>query len=118
MSGTEHTPGPWRVDTEVRGLPNWVDVVGPRIRVGSPTFATNITYEESRRIFADARLIAAAPDMLKALEGAQQAVSSAYAEAHAEWQNADKRAERHGNKVRAWREQAIAAIAKATGGGQ
>jgi len=118
MSGTEHTPGPWRVDTEVRGLPNWVDVIGPRIRVGSPTSATDITYEEGQRRIADASLIAAAPELLEALQGAQKAVNLAYHQAHAEWQNADKRAERLDAQVRSWRKAASAAIAKATGDGQ
>lgn len=77
MSGVKHTPGPWRID--VNGSENWsVDYEGPsstfmticaqgrREPVG---FAVEPTaWGSDEEIEANARLIAAAPDLLEALE--------------------------------------------------
>jgi len=99
-----HTPGPWRQGFKRPDRVYQVEKSGDRdIKVAQTI------------VHADARLIAAAPELLEALEGAQQAVHLAYQQAHAEWQYVDKRAERLDDQIRSWRETARAAIAKATG---
>lgn len=79
MNETKHTPGPWKVDY------NWAvkDYLGGL--VCSPNEA-------------NARLIAAAPEMLEALKGLVQLV-----DAHV------------GEEAENWNREARAAIAKATG---
>ena len=57
------TPGPWSVG----GRHGFVEVFGPRNLTGSPIIATM----ESQPREANARLIAAAPEMLAALQNAQ-----------------------------------------------
>ncbi len=75
---SKHTPGPWRLDeTFVDGQwgnpSHWVcEIVGPdnsRIVADIPEYRT---YEEdAAELEANARLIAAAPELLEALEYAQ-----------------------------------------------
>lgn len=74
---TEHTPGPWRVDEYSR---DEIEIVGPRekctrngtknewtlAQVGSPEFWDDPQFEKEDH--ANARLIAAAPDLLAALK--------------------------------------------------
>lgn len=122
MSNTTHTPGPWQLEIRPRTDKPWTcfshvssDKWGELAVVVT---AMEDEEELSTEGVANARLIAAAPELLEALIGAQKAVISAYSQAHAEWQNADKRAERLDAQVQSWRETARAAIAKATGDGQ
>lgn len=65
MSETEHTPGPWYAD----GSGN------VRARSGRPGIADERV--ACRLTYADARLIAAAPQMLGALQTADKALSFA-----------------------------------------
>ncbi len=68
---TTHTPGPWRRGQEVQFGPRFSGVT---IR-GSSTVA--IVVEGSGRADANARLIAAAPELLDALKGIVEAVDPA-----------------------------------------
>lgn len=61
---TPHTPGPWTIDTNMRGLHN-VPVIG--VRSGDEAVANCGTSGD-----ANARLIAAAPDLLAALQALVQ----------------------------------------------
>ena len=61
------TPGPWAVERNKRTW-GWVDVVGPSLGVGGPTQATDLTLADEVKRIAEARLIAAAPDMATVLE--------------------------------------------------
>ena len=62
MTNTEHTPGPWQVEGVPKGRRPWVG----RIAEGRwAALACGYTDEEAE---ANARLIAAAPDLLASLE--------------------------------------------------
>lgn len=69
----KHTPGPWKVVRDRGGHWGMVDVEGPgvggRMVVGFLS-ASNADYHQGVRIVADANLIAAAPDLLKAAKRA------------------------------------------------
>lgn len=102
---TAHTPGPWNVDqgkpTKTRGI----DIIGPNTRhvVASVHFPSEVwsSVESQTRARATARLIAAAPDLLAALE----LMTDQYEQVC------------HDNNVMGWPaavEHARAAIAKAT----
>ncbi len=75
MSKTTHTPGPWRV-SRISGIPIGVERVIAEIGGGSYSemICNSILPEDNewkqqkRRINADMRLIAAAPEMLEVLE--------------------------------------------------
>lgn len=62
-----HTPGPWTLVAGFAGHKDWISVDGPSRRGGAP-----ITIHENRNAtaldLANARLIAAAPDLLAACE--------------------------------------------------
>jgi len=69
MSDTKHTPGPWRVEDDVQGCKN--------IFAGTDAFATvhadrdSVAYThgiDEAEDAANARLIAAAPDLLAMLQ--------------------------------------------------
>jgi hypothetical protein len=61
MSG--HTPGPWSV---VNGhYPGFLEIKGPSFRLAIVTSATDIDINSHMQRIADARLIAAAPDLLE-----------------------------------------------------
>ena len=64
---TKWTPGPWVVERNKRTW-GWVDVAGPSLAVGGPTQATDLTLADEVTRVAEARLIAAAPDLYAALE--------------------------------------------------
>lgn len=71
MTQTNHTPGPWEIDDAAF---DGLDIVSPQGRVamlndGEPG--------EDTSIWANARLIAAAPDMLAALEALMRWETSA-----------------------------------------
>lgn len=62
MSGTQHAPGPWMVDPNwgpTEKFPDWAAV-----RLGSESYLSVSGHVGA----ANARLIAAAPDMLEALQ--------------------------------------------------
>jgi hypothetical protein len=69
MGETKHTPGPWVVEIDKRTW-GWVEVAGPSFRAGGPTQATDLTPADEAQRIADARLIAAAPDLLEAAHDA------------------------------------------------
>ena len=65
---TQHTPGPWRI-----GIQNYHAIItGPH---GLPVARTQACHDENWE--ANARLIAAAPELLEALELAAKLVSTA-----------------------------------------
>jgi len=69
----KHTLGPWRFEdtvTQVRDCTFGTQIWGPHVRIGF-TERQNVGADEER---ANARLIAAAPDLLEALKLAQDAV--------------------------------------------
>lgn len=55
----KHTPGPWIVRSELSQLTIWG---------GCASIIANIRFDENRRALADARIIAAAPALLAALQ--------------------------------------------------
>lgn len=61
MSEEKHTPGPWRVG---KGGPNMCPTVGTE----KGLMVAMVAYGDSHPTQANARLIAAAPDLLEALE--------------------------------------------------
>lgn len=66
MSAEEHTPGPWSV---VDGhYPCFRDIKGPSFGISIVMSATDLTFADYLQREADARLIAAAPDLLAALQ--------------------------------------------------
>lgn len=69
MSEHKHTPGPWKVELNKRAW-GWVEVVGPSFAVHGPTQATDLRLHDEVKRIADARLIAAAPDLLEAVKEA------------------------------------------------
>lgn len=65
---TQHTPGPWTTDGKAET--DTLDIVSPLGRVAMLDCSHDLMLE-------DARLIAAAPDLLAALEGLLNALPSA-----------------------------------------
>lgn len=63
---SKHTPGPWNVQPGY--YPGFLEVVGASFTISVVTLATDLTLEDSFKRTADALLIAAAPDLLAALE--------------------------------------------------
>ena len=107
----EHTPGPWWTDAKYDGSEFGCSVIAARTDCGplpgNPTrgqvaFATAILHTDARKREANARLIAAAPDLLEALKAARELLSW--------WQG-----ERGDDIHSAVMESADAAIAKASG---
>ena len=67
MSEMKHAPGPWAV---IDGYyPSIKEVTGPSFKVSAVVWATDVTEEEYHTRNSDLHLIAAAPDLLEALEG-------------------------------------------------
>ena len=69
MTTTKHTPGPWSFDG--RGIN---DATEYRERIATLQWPVNLRLSGQRR--ADGRLIAAAPDLLEALESLYHAANS------------------------------------------
>lgn len=68
MSG--HTPGPWSV---VDGhYPGFLKIIGPSFDISIVTTAVDIDFKGFCARTSDARLIAAAPELLEALESVKQ----------------------------------------------
>ena len=66
MSELTHTPGPWKV---VDGYyPGFIKIVGASFEPSIVLTATDLDFKDYCRRTADAQLMAAAPDLLKALE--------------------------------------------------
>jgi alkylated DNA repair dioxygenase AlkB len=88
---TQHTPGPWSV---IDGhYPSIKEVTGPSFKVSAVMWATDLTEDDYQKRNADLHLIAAAPDLLEALQHLMVA---------------------HGEQLDYAFQQAQAAIAKAT----
>lgn len=101
MSATRHTPGPWHV---VKGLGIGRAATIAEVVVGNGQALKVKAYHDLDEDFdaeADANLIAAAPDLLAALEVVVRDWTAQF--------------ERSGHLAPAWCQQARAAIAKATG---
>ena len=91
MSGVKHTPGPWKIDFGYpRGLPGGISTMnGGRPVTRFNTFARPTSPEA----LANARLIAAAPELLEALEWyASDAVSCCEINTHEEFERFTERA--------------------------
>lgn len=71
---TQHTPGPWALNgyqvERGEGIARTVATVAPRRQIG-----TDYAAPDADTAMANARLIAAAPDLLAALQGLAWAVS-------------------------------------------
>lgn len=65
---SDWTPGPWKVVKDRGNHWGMVEVEGPRLKVVGFTIATDVTFEQGFVTEADARLIAEAPALVKALE--------------------------------------------------
>ena len=68
---TQHTPGPWRV-----AFGNRLEIHGPKDEIGWPkssVYNAGLCTDEEAQ--ANARLIAAAPDLFKALDDLESLVS-------------------------------------------
>lgn len=64
---SKHTPGPWSV---VDGhYPSMREIHGPSFKINIVMSATDLNFQDYLSRSADARLIAAAPDLLEALDG-------------------------------------------------
>ena len=65
---SNHTPGPWAV---VEGdSPGIKEISGPSFTILAVMWASDLNEDDFRKRYADLSLIAAAPDMLNALEAA------------------------------------------------
>jgi hypothetical protein len=63
---TKHTPGPWAVTNG--HYPSFKQIRGPSFKISVVMWATDLTEDDYRKRDADMHLIAAAPDLLEALE--------------------------------------------------
>jgi len=62
---TQHTPGPWSVTNG--HYPSFKQIRGPSFKISVVMWATDLTEDDYRKRDADMHLIAAAPDLLDAL---------------------------------------------------
>ncbi len=102
---TEHTPGPWHVSDPIDGrdIPYGIDdAKGHHLADVSDNH-----YGNPLPVEANARLIAAAPDLLAALEAMERRISTFGNPSHFDWS--------HDSNDRAMVNQARAAVAKAQG---
>lgn len=102
--GDLHTPGPWRVDgphkNDITSDAGGIGVTIPKSARGSNLAVEGLLAADDQQSYANARLIAAAPDMLDALRALNGGARPS------NWQDDDGEAD-------AWR-QLDAALAKAT----
>lgn len=105
---SKHTSGPWEVMDSF--YPSIKEVVGPSFNVKAVMWATDLTEKDYQERSADLRLIAAAPDLLEALESAWL-----WMENQADGQSKGGHATFDLMMLREQRDLARAAIAKATG---
>jgi hypothetical protein len=69
---SKHTPGPWEV---MDGFyPSMKEVFGASFKINCVMWATDLTEEDYQKRKADLHLIAAAPDLLKALKECRNAI--------------------------------------------
>ncbi|CUJ58749.1 Uncharacterised protein [Achromobacter xylosoxidans] len=78
---TKHTPGPWYLRTnrhpETDGRPwGWLDLHPPGSTEKAQPSGVRVTWTKGDRSEANARLIAAAPELLEALEWALRAMEA------------------------------------------
>jgi hypothetical protein len=71
---SKHTPGPWQVMDSF--YPSIKEVFGASFKISCVMWATDLTEEDYQQRSADLRLIAAAPDLLEALQSAERAMSN------------------------------------------
>jgi len=81
MSDNKHTPGPWRLEKQAAGL-DWTSIGGPVATVGGEALCESVEFivgevsdfgpHGEQETEANARLIAAAPDLLEACEYAAE----------------------------------------------
>jgi len=64
-----HTPGPWSVGRDSNYPSSFGIIEGPSFPISYVLYATDVTFEMGEQRDRDARLIAAAPALLEALEG-------------------------------------------------
>lgn len=108
----KHTRGPWRFSTEPQ--PNGCPIVGNSRGLMVAVLAHSINYDSQREeALANARLIAAAPELLEALEECEKALTQ-YIDASTAMNPVIKQSG-HLHPVVKLRDHARAAIAKATG---
>lgn len=77
---SKHTPGPWEVMDSF--YPSIKEVVGPSFNVKAVMWATDLTEKDYQERSADLRLIAAAPDLLEALQLCEGNIDSLLASCH------------------------------------
>ncbi len=69
-----HTPGPWVV---VDGhYPSFIEIKGPSFGISVVTTALDLDFNDYMSRTADARLIAAAPELLEALQACIQQITA------------------------------------------
>ncbi|HHJ1522749.1 hypothetical protein ISE07_26110 [Pseudomonas aeruginosa] len=69
-----HTPGPWVV---VDGhYPSFIEIKGPSFGISVVTAALDLDFNDYMSRTADARLIAAAPELLEALQSCIQQITA------------------------------------------
>ena len=73
---TEHTQGPWAVTQS--HYPSITEISGPSFGIKAVMWATDLTEEDYQKRLADLRLIAAAPDLLEALQDAYEILGISY----------------------------------------
>jgi hypothetical protein len=106
----KHTPGPWSVVYSEQGYPQQIDAQNGSDGPGGITSITRwaaISFPSSTEGLANARLIAAAPDLLNALEGLEKEFRRIYPIYYS--------SEHWCHEINAPLKVARAAIAKATG---
>lgn len=114
---TQHTPGPWGI--EQTDSSNWIGRMrhdGVKVdEIVTSTDRFNLTPEATARNDANARLIAAVPEVLEALRLAYVELNTIHARCGVPWWDTGKSdvTQEHFTSVV---EKARAAIAKATGG--
>jgi hypothetical protein len=89
----QHTPGPWTVseDPDTNGVFIIREILASEVLDASPTGVdADLLYEEQNKLrTANARLIAAAPEMLEALKSVSEAYQSMFDVMPVAWQTFD-----------------------------
>lgn len=120
-----HTPGPWLYRPKeyddwgivrVAGIDEdgWQRIICQASYFADPDELCAHRANGTDPAEANARLIAAAPELLEIAQEANNALNAMAAQVDAEWRNHDKAQDRHDAIVRAFRAKVRAAISKAT----